>query len=925
MESSSGGPTSWTWDFGDGTTSSERNPIHAFSTSGFRKVTLTVAAGTASKRASRTVPILPATANATFVFSPMTPSPGQTVQFADTTAGSPTSWSWNFGDGATSTVKNPSHVYRAAGTYSVTLAADTDTGTKQGTQSINVSGISALDAAFSYTPSAPVANKSIQFTDMSTGSPTSWLWSFGDGMASTARHPIHVYSTAGSKAVTLTVTNSGGSNVATQTVIVGTELAASFTFSPTSAVAGQSVQFTDTSTGSPTSWAWNFGDGGTSTVRNPSHAFTTAGSKTVTLTVTNSGGSNAATQTVTVGTALAASFTFSPTSAVAGQSVQFTDTSTGSPTSWAWNFGDGGTSTVRNPSHTFATAGSKTVTLTVTNSTGSKSASRTVPVLAALTASFTFSPASPAIGQSVQFTDASIGTPTNWQWNFGDGTTSVAQNPSHGFASAGSYTVTLTIMNSSTSNTTSRAVVVGSAVVASFSYSPTTPTEDQSVQFTDTSTGSPTSWSWNFGDGTTSTLRNPSHVFTTSGSYNVSLTAATSSTSNTTSRLIAVTPVTTLDASFSYSPSAPAPDRAVAFTDTSTGTPTSWQWNFGDGGTSTAQNPSHSYAAEGSYSVTLIARNASGSDTVSRTVTVAESSDIVPAERLYDWGAYCGIPGGIPQRTTIFRTLSPGATAADINAAIASCPAGQVVYLSAGTFSLGTGQIRPERKTGVTVRGAGPGKTIIRSSTTNVIRQDGYAFNEADGISITGGFSQGSRSIVLASAPSSRFTAGGLIAITENSSPNKFASNVGVYARDGLTTSVPSLTASRCFRFVTRITGVSGNTISLATPLPLNFTASLNPKAYPQSGTGVMSMFGIEDMTFDGCGDAIRLYETDRCWFKNLEFKNCPGNDIGHIQLYNSVQPEIRGCYVHDVPDWPGHGRGNGFRGLLRYLQRVVY
>lgn len=292
---------------------------------------------------------------------------------------------------------------------------------------------------------------------------------------------------------------------------------------------------------------------------------------------------------------------------------------------------------------------------------------------------------------------------------------------------------------------------------------------------------------------------------------------------------------------------------------------------------------------------------------------VAVSSDIVPAERLYDWGAYCGIPGGIPQRTTIYRTLSPGATAADINAAIAACPSGQVVYLSAGTYDLGTGRIQPGIRIGVTLRGAGPGKTIIRSTGSNVIRQDGYAFNEVDGISITGGFVKGSRSIVLASAPSSRFATGGLIAITENSSPNKFAPNIGDYARDGLTSSAPSLTASRCFRFVTRITSVSGNTVNLATPLPLSFTASLAPKAYPQSGTGVMSMFGFEDMTFDGCGDAIRLYQTDRCWFKNLEFNNCPGNDIGHIQLYNSVQPEIRGCYVHDVPNWPENTEGTGF------------
>jgi uncharacterized membrane protein len=99
------------------------------------------------------------------------------------------------------------------------------------------------------------------------------------------------------------------------------------------------------------------------------------------------------------GPSLRASFTFNPASPAEGQSIQFTDTSTGGPTSWAWDFGDGGTSTAQNPGHAFATSGSRTVTLTVMNNSGSSSADRTVTVGAsALTASFTFSPSLPAPG-----------------------------------------------------------------------------------------------------------------------------------------------------------------------------------------------------------------------------------------------------------------------------------------------------------------------------------------------------------------------------------------------------------------------------------------------------------------------------------------------------------------------------------------------
>ena len=161
-----------------------------------------------------------------------------------------------------------------------------------------------------------------------------------------------------------------------------------------------------------------------------------------------------------------------------------------------------------------------------------------------LTASFTYAPASPVVGQAVQFTDTSTGSPTSWQWNFGDGGTSSSQNPSHTYTTVSSFTVTLTVSNGTGSNNTSRTVNVlpAATLTASFTFSPSSPAAGQSVQFTDTSTGSPTSWEWAFGDGTSSTTKNPTHTYTVAGPYTVALTIRAGSDSNSTSKTVSVSP-----------------------------------------------------------------------------------------------------------------------------------------------------------------------------------------------------------------------------------------------------------------------------------------------------------------------------------------------------------------------------------------------
>ena len=231
---------------------------------------------------------------------------------------------------------------------------------------------------------------------------------------------------------------------------------ANFSGNPTSGTAPLTVAFTDLSTNSPTSWSWNFGDGGTSTAQNPSHIYTSVGSKTVSLTATNAQGSDNETKTnyitVTAGQPPVAQFVGNPTSGTVPLTVNFTDQSTNNPTSWSWNFGDSGTSTAQNPSHQYTSTGQFTVTLTATNAYGSDPEVKTNYITVSAggqppVAQFVGNPTSGTVPLTVNFTDQSTNTPTSWSWNFGDSGTSTAQNPSHQYTSTGQFTVSLTATN----------------------------------------------------------------------------------------------------------------------------------------------------------------------------------------------------------------------------------------------------------------------------------------------------------------------------------------------------------------------------------------------------------------------------------------------------------------------------------------------
>ncbi len=392
----------------------------------------------------------------------------------------------------------------------------------------------------------------VRFNDTSTGIPTSWNWSFGDATTnSTLRNPTHNYSKAGNYTLRLTVSNSAGSNTTTKTSyikVLATKPVASFTSNVSSGTAPLIVAFNDTSTGSPTLWKWSFGDGTTnSTIKNPMHNYSKAGNYTLILTVGNAAGNNTTTKSNYIKVAAVqkpvANFSSNVTSGTAPLNVSFKDTSTGTPTSWKWSFGDGVNATVKNPTHNYSKAGNYTLILTVSNSAGSNAVTKSsyIKVAAAVqkpVANFSSNVVSGTQPLNVAFNDKSTGTPIAWNWTFGDGTYSAVKNPTHTYSSAGNYTVTLTATNAAGSNTVTKSsyIKVTAAAqkpVAAFSASPTSGKVPLKVLFTDKSTGSPTSWVWNFGDGITSSTRNATHTYTKKGKFTVTLTAKNASGSST--------------------------------------------------------------------------------------------------------------------------------------------------------------------------------------------------------------------------------------------------------------------------------------------------------------------------------------------------------------------------------------------------------
>jgi len=645
-DTSTNSPTSWSWTFGDGGTSTSQSPSHQYTTAGSYTVTLTATNAAGSDGETKTNYItanaLPSPPVANFSGTPTSGTAPLTVAFTDTSTNTPTSWSWTFGDGGTSTVKNPSHQYTAAGTYTVSLTA-TNAGGSDGETKTNYITVSqpAPVANFTGSPTSGTAPLTVAFTDSSTNTPTSWSWTFGDSGTSTSQNPSHQYTSAGTYTVALTATNAGGSDGETKTNYITVQAAGT---SPTFVAAGTVTSGTGAITPAlPSGIAANDilllfletanqaisisnQNGGTWTAvaSSPQGTGTAGGSSATRLTAfwSRYNGTQGAPTTSDSG------------NHQLGRIVAIRGVATsGDP----WNVTAGGVESTADTSGAIPGA-----TTTVANTL----------VVAAIATSLPDSTSTTRFSAWANSNLTSVTERTDNSVTAGNGGgLGVATG---GKATAGAYgNTTVTLATAAAKGMMSIALKPpaggGAAPVANFSGTPTSGTAPLTVTFTDTSTNTPTSWSWTFGDSGTSTAQNPSHQYTAAGTYTVALTATNAYGNNTNTKTNYITVTAggaTPVANFSGSPTSGTAPLTVAFTDSSTNSPTSWSWTFGDSGTSTSQNPSHQYTAAGTYTVSLTATNAYGSDGETKTnyitVTAGGTEVTIFSDHFNPWNGWTG-------------------------------------------------------------------------------------------------------------------------------------------------------------------------------------------------------------------------------------------------------------------------------------------
>jgi len=666
----------WVWDFGDTNVVTIIAPAipdinHTFAGTALShtvRLTITTTDGCTSF-IEHIVNSIPApTAN--FSYSPITCT-SQLVYFTDYSqengGSSIMAWSWTFGDPLTgpnnsSTAKNPVHSFSSFGNFIVTLIVTNTDGchdTIADTVHVNMLPVANFTATtaclgsittFSSGPSIPNAIGII-----------SYLWDFGDASGtSPLANPTYIYTSYGIFNVKLTIVNSNGCiKDTTKQVLVNPLPIPAFTYTSPNCL-GAVVNYINQSTtvtgylGSIVTWVWHFGDGSPDLIinapSNPNVTHTFVGNATghtVRLTVTTSDGCVAFIEhLVTSMPSPIASFSF-PTSDCANQSVTFTDNSQenggGTITQWHWNFGDPASGILNNttsqsPAHIFV-GGPKVYTVIeiVTNATGCSSAdTQSITIIARPIANFHADTV--CLGSLTTFTDQSTATGTITQrlWQFGDGTNSNLTNPTHPYLSAGVFHVTLTVTtNEGCTRDTIKDVLVIAQPVASFITTAPACAGD-SVHFTSLSStphGIISTWAWTFGDGNTGTGPVVSHLYTSGGTYAVTLTITTSDncTATKTSQVV-IQPAPNADFMYATTRCAQMPFQ---FTDQSQAgglSPiTQWLWNFGDpasgsNNTSTLKNPTHPFSHSGNFSVNLMVTTGVGCfDSTSKMVSVNAS------------------------------------------------------------------------------------------------------------------------------------------------------------------------------------------------------------------------------------------------------------------------------------------------------------
>lgn len=546
LTNQSQGASTYHWSYGDGQTSDTLAATHGhnwynFSGPGANSYPLSLSATSdhgCTNTATSTLQVFPQV-NAAFVAdssgcSPMNP------HFVNLSTGA-NNYLWTFGDGGGSASTNPTHIYNHNGLadtlFHPVLIANSSFGCSD-TATASVLVHPAPIAQFTASPGTACAPAAISFQDLSIGA-ASMNWQFGDGtfLNAVPGDVSHSFNNTGSGPlqypVKLTATTAFGC-VDTSTVPVTIYPAIEAIFQlPLEACSPAVIDLTDESIGT-TQTLWNMGDGVTLVGTDITHTYVNTGTTdityTVTLTATSAYGcTQTAQHDIVIHPAPTASFLATPFGqAFPDATVTINNTTPNGQWGYSWSMGDGSTSTLEDPpAHIYATWGNYTITLTVSTGMCTDTASQQISIDPPLpTASFIGSGVGCA-PLTVAFTNTSL-LGLGYQWQFGDGATSIAENPVHEYHSPGTYTITLTAfgMNGGVSTMVKvDSVVVRPSAMAFFTLQPSEVIAPTQPMFTYNLSTNATSYVWEFGDGTFSNDANPVHYYQEPGVFDVSLIA----------------------------------------------------------------------------------------------------------------------------------------------------------------------------------------------------------------------------------------------------------------------------------------------------------------------------------------------------------------------------------------------------------------
>ncbi len=626
------------WDFGNGNTSKKFNASTTYFDPGSYTVKLTVYSATGSNTMVKPQYIqVYETPISSFLANPLNgcyPLPVSFLNISNVGVDLMPTYYWDFGDGTASTEASPTHTYNRSGVFDIALKVTSSKGcTNTSAKADYVRIDNGVIADFIITNiDVCKTPASVNFKNKSTSNSTiTYLWDFGDGTAtSTDLNPFHKYQNQGTYIVTLQATTDVGcTDTMSMEVVIGFP-SSSFS-APDTLCSGQSATFNNTSTPRPVSCTWTFSNGLVSNEFNPTLLFSTPGTYTVTLIneFSTSCKDTAGPEIIKVFSGPSVDFyTEDTANCTAPYTVQFKNNSIGG-NSYRWDFGDGSTSSAKEPAHTYTRPGKYTVALTAFNVSGCKEVlirNDYILIQPVQIIGISNLPDSGCIPYAI-FPKVVLNVNAKIKsilWNFGDGATSTATNPTHLYTTEGAYNITVEVATfDGCTDTYTRygAVLVGHQPNADFITDPPEICAAESVNLISTSTNGPIHYlSWNFsplGDASIDSIYEYQPPDT--GYISLSLVAYNFGCADTVTynELLYVRPPV---AKFQYQTN--CDDRlSVEFEDNSVGE-MSRVWSFGDGTTDTLENVAHSYLVQGTYEVEIISTNGVCSDTITKDVTV---------------------------------------------------------------------------------------------------------------------------------------------------------------------------------------------------------------------------------------------------------------------------------------------------------------